>query len=128
MKVGSGYCADRKENSVWWYKRNGCTYWWRSNVHASHTWGGAENFYWFVKSSGRGTLAANVGDLNLGDVLQMAFSGQGDHIGHTMIVTKKENGNVYLSYHTSDHLDEPFWGKGGIAERNAGAKYFGWKM
>ncbi len=126
QRIGSSYCSDRKKNSVWWYRRNGCSYWWRSNVHASHTWGGAENFYQFTRSSGRGTVATHIHNLDIGDVLQMAFSGT--HVGHTMIATGKRNGNLYFSYHTSDHLDEPFWGSGGILSRNPSANYYAWKM
>jgi hypothetical protein len=126
MLVGAGYCSDRKKDSVWWYRRNGCSYWWRPNVHASYTWGGAQNFYQFTKGSGRGTAAARVSDLDIGDVLQMAFSGT--HIGHTMIVTNKKGGNLYLSYHTSDHLDEPFWGSGGILSRYPHVNYYAWRL
>ncbi|MDD5319216.1 MAG: DUF4157 domain-containing protein [Methylococcales bacterium] len=129
MIVGSGYCAVRTKDSVWWFKKDGCDRKWPiPNVHASHTWGGAQNFYNFVKASGRGTTA-KVADLNVGDVLQMDFSG-GGHIGHTMVVTKKTKTNLFFSYHTSDHLDEPFWGKRGILARNPDppTKYHGWNI
>ncbi|MCP4428765.1 MAG: DUF4157 domain-containing protein [Chloroflexi bacterium] len=140
MIVGSSYCDDRKKDSVWWFNRGGCRYtacpwsWCPTvkTVDASHTWGGAHNFYNFVRTSGRGTAAGRVWDLSVGDVLQMDFSGSG-HIGHTMIVTKKTISNIYFSYHTSDHLDEPFWPEGkktGILGRNPDppTKYHAWKM
>lgn len=133
MLVGGGYCADRTKDSVWWFKRDGCDRTWPiPNVHASHTWGGAHNFYNFVKASVRGAAVSRVADLNVGDVLQMDFSG-GGHIGHTMIVTQKNATNLFFSYHTSDHLDEPFWPHGtnpGILARNPDppTKYHGWNM
>lgn len=140
MLTGSGYCADRTKDSVWWFTPGGCTYtacpwsWCPTvkSINASYTWGGAHNFSNFVRASGRGTHASTVWDLNVGDVLQMDFSG-GGHIGHTMVATQKTGTNLFFSYHTSDHLDEPFWPDGtnpGILARNPDppTKYWGWKM
>jgi hypothetical protein len=64
--------------------------------------------------------------LDVGDVLQMAFSGT--HVNHTMMVTAKRGGDLLLSYHTSDHLDEPFWAPGGIYSRYPTANYYAWKL
>ncbi len=132
MKTGKGYCADRKSNNVWWFKKDGCDRQWPiSNTHASHTWGGAENFYWFTKTSGRGTSAGRVSDLGVGDVLQADWDSDGN-ISHTMIVTKSTTKNTYLTYHTSDHTDEPFWPEGknkGIKGRaSSKTSWYGWKM
>ena len=137
MLTGS-YCDDRKKDSVWWFKPGGCTYglcpWsWCPDVktiNASYTWGGAHNFFNFIIASGRGTSATKVSDLVEGDVLQMDFGGRGQ-IGHTMVATKKTPTNLYFSYHTSDHLDEPFWPDGskkGILDRNKTATYYGWRI
>lgn len=123
-KMAGGSCGDRKSNSAWWYGDWEC---WYPGVRASYTWAGAQNFFNFVKGSGRGTAAANVSDLDLGDVLQMQFDGDSS-IHHTMIVTDKKDGNLFLSYHTSDHLDEPFWGPAGILSRYPTATYFAWKL
>lgn len=128
-------CDKRKDNDVWWYLKHGCDPGWlRSYVNASHTWGGAENFFQFVIASGRGTPAAEVRNLSEGDVLQIDYHASG-HRGHTMVVTGKSNTNLYLSYHSSDHLDEPFWREGvneGIRDRVASnypkAAYYAWKM
>ena len=138
--IGSGYCDDRTSDSVWWFRSGGCEYtacpWsWCPTVktiNASYTWGGAQNFFNFVRASGRGTGAGHVMDLSEGDVLQMDFSGSG-HIGHSMVVTSKSASNLFLSYHTSDHLNEPFYPDGtnsGILARNPNppTKYYGWKM
>jgi hypothetical protein len=119
-----GSCSDRKNNSVWWYGSSNC--WW-PGVRASYTWAGAQNFYDFTSTSGRGTAAGAVSDLNIGDVLQMKFDGS-TNVGHSMVVTDKKNGNLFLSYHTSDHLDEPFWGTGGILSRYPTATYYAWKL
>jgi hypothetical protein len=132
---GSDVCDDRKKDSVWWFKADGCTRWWRSNVNASHTWGGAENFRQFVNSSGRGTPAANVYDLEPGDVLQRDH-GDGT-IHHSMVVTGKGTDTVggtnivqlLVSYHTNDTLDRKFWGPGGFHETTtSGWNYFAWKI
>ena len=56
----------------------------------------------------------------------MAFTGS--HINHSMVVTDKKNGDLFLSYHTSDHLDEPFWAPGGIYSRYPTATYFAWNL
>jgi len=137
MRTGgvADLCDKRKDNDVWWYLKHGCDPGiLRSYVNASFTWGGAENFFQFMLASGRGTSAAKVSDLSEGDVLQIDFNASG-HRGHTMIVTKKTNANLYLSYHTSDHLDEPFWPEGanmGIRDRtalgHATAEYYAWKI
>ena len=119
-----GSCKDRTKNSVWWYGSSTC--WW-PGVRASYTWAGAQNFHDFTSTSGRGTAAGAVADLNIGDVLQMKFDGS-TNIGHSMVVTDKKNGDVFLSYHTSDHLDEPFWAAGGILDRYPTATYYGWKL
>lgn len=121
--MAGGSCSDRTSDSAWWYGSSTC---WYPSVRSSYTWAGAQNFYNFTASSGRGAHAANILDLNIGDVLQMAFSGT--HIGHSMVVTDKKDNNIFLSYHTSDHLDEPFYGTGGIYERNPSATYYGWKL
>lgn len=132
MLFGSDICDKRKDDDVWWYLKDGCSRWYWSNVDASYTWGGAENFFQFVKTSGRATAATRVMDLGEGDVLQMDFHGTG-HRGHTMVVTRKTATNLFLSYHTSDHLDEPFYADGtnpGIYSRypDPPTKYYAWKM
>lgn len=118
-----GSCGDRKDNGVWWYGGGNC---WYPGVRASYTWAGAHNFSRFAAASGRGTTAAQVRDLDIGDILQMAFTGS--HIGHSMVVTGKSSSDLLLSYHTSDHLDEPFWAPGGILSRYPTATYYAWKL
>jgi hypothetical protein len=132
---GTDVCDERKSCSVWWFERDKCKRWPRSTIHASNTWGGAENFYCFLDASSRGTRPTRVSDLEVGDVLQRDH-GDGT-IHHTMIVTEKGNEVVdgayiiqlKLSYHTKDTLNRPFWGKGNILDQTpAGWKYFAWKI
>lgn len=133
---GSDVCDDRKKDSVWWFKKDGCERTFLPNVNASFTWGGAHNFYHFAGGSGRATAAANVTDLEEGDVLQRDH-GDG-HIHHSMVVTKKGVDTIdgkpnmiqiWLSYHTNDTLDRKFWGAGNILDTTPdGWKYFGWKI
>jgi hypothetical protein len=62
----SGGCSSRKDDDVWWYGSSRC---WYPSVRASYTWAGAHNFSRFVQASGRGSSAARVADLDIGDVL-----------------------------------------------------------
>lgn len=134
---GSDMCDDRKKDSVWWYKKDGCTRIWPlANINASHTWGGAHNFYHFAKSSGRATAASHIYDLGVGDVLQRDH-GDGQ-IHHSMVVTKKGTETVdgvpnivqlWVSYHTTDTLERNFWGTGGFfAATPAGYNFYAWKI
>jgi hypothetical protein len=131
-----GICELRKTNSVWWFKRDQCYRPWPwSNIHASHTWGGAENFYQFLDTSGRGTKLKAISDLDVGDVLQRDHND--NHVHHTMVVTEKGPQIVdgksiiqlKLSYHSNNTLNRPFWGKGNILDTTpAGWKYFAWSI
>jgi hypothetical protein len=127
-----GSCSDRKSDSAWWYGDWSCVL---PSVRASYTWSGAQNLFNFMTASGRGTALSKVSDLQEGDVLQMEFTADDPterynlgHVGHSMMVTSKHDGNIFLSYHTDDHLDEPFWGSGGILERHPTAKYYAWRI
>ena len=131
MVFGSDMCAQRESADVWWHKRDGCTRWYASDVHASHTWGGAENLRQFMEASGRGTLTPSVLDLRIGDVLQTDLGGSNVH--HSMVVTGKTMQNIQLSYHTNDTLDEPFFAdpvtkKTGIKARYPEATWYPWKI
>lgn len=88
---------DRKRDDVWWY---GGTF-----AKASYTWGGAENLARFFKAKGRAEEVADAAKLGLGDVVQL--KNREGKIYHTMIVTGENKGNLLLSYHTDNHLDEP---------------------
>jgi hypothetical protein len=122
--MAGGSCDDRKSDSAWWYGDSNC---WYPGVHRSYTWGGAQNFFNFVGASSRGSTAANISDLDIGDVLQVAHKG---HVGHSTIVTGKAGANLLVSYHTNDNLDLPVWGPGGFLEResNPDNTFFAWKL
>jgi hypothetical protein len=137
---GKDRCDERKEDYVWWYKKldwpgSTCTNWKGDAITASHTWGGADNFRKFLQASGRATTAANISDLELGDVLQRDHGDGTMH--HSMVVTKKDTDTVndklikqiWLSYHTNDTLDKKFWGPDGILDKTPeGWKYYAWRM
>jgi outer membrane protein OmpA-like peptidoglycan-associated protein len=114
--VGGSF-FDRKRNNVWWFGRS-----WLAR--ASYTWGGAQNFADFITASGRGTRSSNEMSLEEGDVLQMIFTGSST-INHSMVVTGKSATDLLLSYHTTDHLDEPL---SAIKGRSPGATYIPWKI
>jgi hypothetical protein len=129
--TGDG-CWNRKDDDVWWYGDSKCSL---PGVRASYTWSGAQNLFKFMTASGRATSLGKISDLEVGDVLQMAFQADDPterynigRVGHSMVVTGKHDGNLFLSYHTDDHLDEPFWGTGGILGRHPTAKYYAWHI
>lgn len=91
-----GTFLNRKNDDVWWY---GGTL-----SDASYTWGGAENLGRFLLQSNRALKIENAADLGLGDLVQIAD--KDGHTYHTMVVTKRKDSDVLVSYHTSNHLDE----------------------
>lgn len=108
--VGDKSIGSRKSDSVWWYDKSAWYF------KASYTWGGAQNFYNFLNKSKRGMLVGNSNKLQLGDLIQIKKTS--GHIYHTMVVTGKDyQGDLLLSYHTSDHLDEPL---SAVAKRAGG--------
>lgn len=119
-------CGDVKNQHVWWFRRDACWHLTSRNTHCSWTWSVARYFYAFLVRSGRTSSLDNIWDLELGDVLQMDF-GDG-HIKHTMMLTKKTDDNLYLSYHSLDKLDEPFFGPGGIKQRNPSSRYWAFRI
>ncbi len=96
--VGERSFSKRKGDDAWWY---GGAWWTR----ASYTWAGAHNFFKFLTTGKRGVQVRDVTSLGLADVIQIKNAT--GHVYHTMIVTKKTGSDLLLSYHTSDHLDEP---------------------
>ena len=133
---GSDVCDERKSDSVWWFEKDKCYRPVISNVHASFTWGGAQNFFKFASASGRATgPGGKISDLAPGDVLQRDHGDGKMH--HSMVVTKKGTETIdgksmvqiWLSYHTNDTEDRKFWGPTGILEdTTAGWKYYAWKI
>lgn len=74
----------------------------------SPSWSGVEFFYDFITANeGVGPYGSEVGpeDAMIGDVVQLAKS-DGDYY-HTLIITKIENGEIFISANTNDALDRP---------------------
>ncbi|MFH8517553.1 amidase domain-containing protein [Streptomyces gelaticus] len=91
-KMTSGSFSSRKDNKKWFHASHTWT--------TSYTWAGAENWYWFAsKHSKRTKMLNNVWKMQSADVLQADWKRDGI-IDHTMIVTKKSKGEIYLTYHT----------------------------
>jgi hypothetical protein len=89
-----------------WYYEKG----WLWYQRPSNTWGGAHNLYWHLKN-----YSSNVrrlyywSDVRVGDIVQWdmePYDGK-FHIGHSTVVTKIQNGVIYLTYHSIDKEDEP---------------------
>lgn len=112
-----GDIFDRTRNDVWWYGKSAFT-------RASYTWGGAENFAQFIRTSSRGTRELDLMKLDEGDVIQIKFAGKSE-ITHSMVITKKTSVELFLSYHSVAKRDEPL---STIKTRNAGAEFFGWRI
>jgi Putative amidase domain len=87
--------------------------WWYLWFYQSLPWVNANDFYNFVKRSGRATLTNDPTQLDAGDILQVDWDGNGK-IDHSMIVTRKDsnNGTAYLTYHSGFNgpvVDKPHW-------------------
>jgi Putative amidase domain len=90
-------------------------------LRRSRTWAGAEPFARFLKASGRADPCERSA-LALGDVVQL-LTDKGE-AAHSMIVTKVDGGEAYLSYHTKDVLNNPL--SAIIAKTSESVRY--WKI
>lgn len=94
--------GDRTSNSSWWYSG-----WWP--YYASYTWAGAENFYWFVYNSGRGSYLSSVWSLVTGDVIQYDFE-KDNNINHTQICHHRSStGVLYMAQHSTGGSSNYAW-------------------
>ncbi|MEV5510807.1 amidase domain-containing protein [Streptomyces orinoci] len=76
--------------------------WWYSSSSQSHSWVGANEWSWYAQNSKRVTHLPNVFQLEVGDILQMDFDGDGSK-DHSMITTYKSRWGVpYLTYHSTN--------------------------
>ena len=91
----TGILLPHRQSSNWYYE----------DKKPSHTWGGANNFYLQWKE--RAGIAENSSVLNLGDVLSIDFTQDGD-IDHTAIITS-DNGDTnkekLLTQHSVDRCE-----------------------
>ncbi|MFI8100304.1 amidase domain-containing protein [Streptomyces sp. NPDC086023] len=104
-KMTSGGILHRKDPDEWFYG----SYTWST----SYAWAGAHNWYWYaIKHSRRTKALDNVWKMYPSDVLQIDFVDRATGrpngiIDHTMIVTAKKNGELYLTGHTNNVIDKP---------------------
>lgn len=89
-----------KSNAVWWYTHTGSDTW-------SNSWTVATNFYWFSRNSRRATLVNSFNKLTYGDAININFNpGKDDTLDHTLAVTGKSSGRLYVSSHTNDYANK----------------------
>ncbi|MFD0006989.1 amidase domain-containing protein [Streptomyces sp. NPDC127178] len=77
------------------------TKWFGNADIQSHSFIGVNEWSWFAQNSKRTTSLANVYQLDVGDVLQLDFDRDGSK-DHTMIVTSRNRGVPYLTYHSTN--------------------------
>lgn len=95
-----GSMSERGDTRKWWYGNYTYT--------TSYSWAGAENWYWFGRNSGRTKHVPSVWDLFPSDVLQADWGpNPNGNINHTMMVTGRQGGMLYLTYHTPNSVDVP---------------------
>ncbi|MDD3191001.1 MAG: amidase domain-containing protein [Candidatus Pacebacteria bacterium] len=102
----------------------------------SYSWGGAQNMYNFLSKSGRATAVSvtyNLGKLEKGDIIQSDTGVNGKFNGwdHTMVVSDKRNGILYLSYHNDNVRDISFDAMKAKMESQANGqpvRYIGWHI
>lgn len=83
------------------YRRNAWYY--KDANNKSPSWTGVEFLYKFLienKYEGPKGKVISKEDLELGDLIQLSFDGT--VFGHTLIVTKKQGGEIFVCAHTID--------------------------
>lgn len=106
-----------------WYRSN--SVWWYNFSNQSWTWINAHRWYLFTRQRPRASALSNVSALVPGDILQVDFDRDGS-IDHSIIVTRKDNrGTVYLTYHTNNTRDKPFWD---FYSTHRNANYYAWRL
>ena len=97
--IGSHNATDRAEKDQWWF--GGSLF-----VKASHSWGGAHNFYEFLSNSGWAKRVESPDELVPGDLVQWTGSKDSDHVVHSTFVSGRIDSDLLLCYHSTDRLDE----------------------
>jgi hypothetical protein len=90
-KEDNGYY---KNNSNWWYNK----------VNQTFSWGAAHNFSKFAPK--RTQKISSIWKAGPGDIIQADWTGDGI-IDHSMVVTKTDQYDVYLTGHTNAIKDKP---------------------
>ncbi|MFE5868414.1 amidase domain-containing protein [Streptomyces roseifaciens] len=76
--------------------------WWYNKSSQSDSWVGANEWAWHTLSTKRATNLSNVYQMDVGDILQMDFDGDGSK-DHSMMTTYRSRMGVpYLTYHSTN--------------------------
>ncbi|MFC5289219.1 amidase domain-containing protein [Actinokineospora guangxiensis] len=93
-------------NDLGWYRD--ATNWWYNAGGETWSWVNVAHWHSFAAvHSKRTTLMSGARSLVAGEVLQADFTNNGSK-DHSMMVTLRQNGEVYLSYHTTDTLNRSY--------------------
>jgi hypothetical protein len=83
-------------------------YWWYNSLAQTYSWVNVDYFHDFsLIHSKRSNSISTPRSLTVGCVLQVDFTNNSSK-DHTMIVTAKSNGEIYLTYHTTNTLNKSF--------------------
>ncbi len=108
-------------NYAWYYD-------WYGNGGSSYTWGGANNFYRFLFYGNRAISVAGPSQLQIGDIVQMDKTRNGDW-DHSMIITGKDSRGLLVSYHSTEisgyRRNEVL---NDVVNRNPGARFMAWHL
>ncbi|MBF6055330.1 hypothetical protein AF335_08145 [Streptomyces eurocidicus] len=98
--------------------------WWYDGTAQTTSWVGANEWAWFTLSSKRAVNLANVYQMDVGDILQMDFDGDGSK-DHSMMTTYRSRAGVpYLTYHSTNTYRKSV---ASIIASNPGAVYFAYR-
>lgn len=115
MTPGRGFDPTRE----WWYD---------SANNYVESWTVARLLYEFIQTNQWATAVGSLSQLRRGDVLQAKLGNyHANKIHHSTVVTARDNaGNLYLTYHTSDHENIPY----AMFLKNAGkgTTVYGWHI
>ncbi|MFI9202223.1 amidase domain-containing protein [Streptomyces sp. NPDC053048] len=76
--------------------------WWYDSKAQSTSWVGANEWSWFTLNAKRATNLSNVYKMDVGDIMQMDFDGDGSK-DHSMITTYRSRAGIpYLTYHSTN--------------------------
>lgn len=91
----------------YYYKRGNDTFDSNGDDTWSWSWVKSHYLYWHIRSR-LGVPVSGVGELGVGDVIQMDFDMDG-WVDHSMVVTMIDSlGNRFISQHTINRTDYPF--------------------
>ena len=84
------------------------SFWWYHFANQTWSWVGVNHWHDFASiHSGRTIMLSNPRNLFVGEVLQVDFDG-GTNKGHTMIVTRRTDRDIYLTFNSNDTLNASF--------------------